>query len=459
MAPKFRTTGILLTALVGSQLAHAAPAAEGFEYHGYMRAGTGVSKSQTQNSCYNLHSTTGNPFRLGNECGFYMESIFNYNFQKPEADKPWFRFGLNLALVSDNLQSFESTANGDFQIANREVYVEAGNVVSDGSVLWIGKRFYKRRDIGLFDMFLVETVGSGVGLYDVAAGPGKFHAAFTQYKNPGTFGQNPTPPVGGASAPLVSTLDLRYDLPIGKDNLESILLVGQKSEKPSLGEAGVEYEKLPGTELTFIYSGNYSESTGNKVYLQYGNGLFGSSLAEGNLLNNFESASSTVVKTPGSNASSDRVDILKKSSTFRVADEFVWNADAWELAAAAVYQAEDFGGAKLTGTTDADNRNITIVGVRPSYYLSKIWKLTLDAGNVTIKNNVNGNAQADNSMTKETIALQVQPEHGYNARPSLRFFVTNAQWDKASQPYMGTSAIYASSKQGSTFGVQAEAWW
>jgi len=474
MALKFRSTGLLLTALFGSQAMQAAPAAEGFEYHGYMRVGTGMSKSQTENACYGLASTTGNPFRLGNECGFYMENIFNYNFQKQEADKPWFRMGLNLTMMSDNLQNFESSDNGDFRLINREVYVEGGNVVSEGSVLWIGKRFYKRRDVGMFDLFLVETNGVGAGIYDVSAGPGKFHAAYAQYRAGGDIlvgGGTPATPTtpavpATASSPLVSTIDLRYDLPIGKDNLETILLFGTKSEKPSLGEANVEYEKVSGAELTLIYTGNYSDALNNRAFLQYGNGLFGTSVASGTLLNGFESSASTVVKNTAT--SSEQIDLIKKSSTFRVADELVYNAEAWEAAFGLVYHIEDFGGQKLSPVTaggaveDAENRSVLLVGARPSYYLSKIWKLTLDAGYANVANNVNqaGNGQEDSTLTKETIALQVQPDHGYSARPSLRFFVTQAQWDMKSQPYLNTnSEIYLTSKQGSTFGVQAEAWW
>lgn len=441
--------------------------AEGFEYHGYLRVGTGNSKKQTQNSCYTILRQPGyNPNRLGNECGFYMESIFTHTFKKDnESDKPWFKTTLNLALVSDNLQSFESTSNGDFQIANREVYVEAGNVVSEDSVLWIGKRFYKRRDIHMFDFFLLESVGVGGGLYDQAAGPGKLALAYLQYKSQTTYGAAPDT----SSSPLVSSVDVRYDLPLGeRQNLETALIWGQKSGKPSLGDGAAEFEKVSGANLTFIYGVDFDKASSNRVFVQYGQGLFGASLTSGSLITGFEADGSTIVKGAGSGDLKDR---LEKSSTVRVADDFVYNADLWEIAVGAVYQNEDFGGWKLPDGTDADNRVISMIGVRPSYYLSKFWKVTLDSGYTTIKNNYSpadavagSSEQQDNKIFKNTIALQVSPASGYGVRPSLRFFVTQADWDKDSQAYVNqpngaVTPIYGTDTDGTTYGIQAEAWW
>ncbi len=451
-----KSATLLLALGLGGGVAQANEA--GFEYHGYLRTGTGVSKQQTQNSCFTMRNEPGyNPYRLGNECGFYMESILTYNFQKIEPNKPWFRTSLNLALVSDNLQNVESTSNGDFQIWNREVYVEGGNLVSEGSVLWMGKRFYKRRDVGLFDLFLVETNGLGAGLMEINMGPGKGHVAFMQYKGQDNVNFTATDSV---SSPLVSTLDLRYDLPMQNSNLETILLYGQKSEKPSLGEADFEYEKLSGYELTLIHTASRGDEFKNTAYLQYGSGLFGSSLGGGNQLNGFESSTTTFPKATGSD---DLKKSQEKSYTIRAADELVYNAESWDMASGLVLQQESFGDTKLTSDgKDAEDRQVVMFGIRPSYYLSEIWKVTLDGGYVAIKNNSDaaGSVQEDTSMTKETIALQVQPGKGYASRPSLRFFVTNAQWDKKTQPYLtNNSEIYLTNKQGSTFGVQAEAWW
>lgn len=464
MAKKILKLG-MTSAIALSLQSFSAQAAEGFEYHGYLRVGTGLSKKQTQNACYRLLHTGGAPYRLGNECEFYMESIFTHTFKKDnESDSPWFKTSLNLALVSDTLQTFESTAGGDFEIANREVYVEAGNVVSKDSVLWVGKRFYKRRDIHMFDLFLLETVGTGGGLYDIAAGPGKAHVAWVQNRSNSTF----TSGTATATAPMVSSADIRYDLPLGEgSNLETILIYGQKSGEPAKGEAGVEYEKVSGANLTFIYGTDFAKASSNRVFLQYGQGLFGAALGTTNLVTGFESDASTIVKGAGS---SDLKKELEDSRTLRIADDFVYNAEAWELGLALVYSDEDFGGANLTDGTEADNRRILMAGVRPSYYLSKFWKVTLDSGYTTIENNSRTDSssgtpvttQEDNKLMKNTIALQVSPASGFGVRPALRFYVTHADWDKDTTPYMNFSngnQVYATDTDGVSYGIQAEAWW
>ncbi|MBC7661191.1 MAG: carbohydrate porin, partial [Chitinophagaceae bacterium] len=428
---------------------------EGFEYHGYMRVGTGLSKNQTRASCYSLRNAGGNAFRFGNECGFYMESLFNYNFPKADpTDAVWFKTGLNLALMADGIQSAQTTTQNDFLIANREAYIDAGNAVSEGSILWVGKKFYKRRDIALFDYFLVDSWGTGGGLSEVSIGPGKFHFALMQYKSPTLFVQG----TETAASPVLTNTDWRYDWQMQDSRLEAIILAAQKSSHPSDGKTSVLYETMRGAELGLIYIKNIEPLIQSRTFFQYGQGLFGASVRYGNLLNGFESDGTSLVKSITSSTAKRQLD---RSSTTRLAEDFVYNGLSWEGAIAALYQVESFGG-QMVGESTAKDRTSLVAGVRPSYYLNKHWKATIDSGVVEISHNstADNDSQKRTQLQKNTLALQVSPKQGYFARPALRIFVTEASWLSSSRPYLeNITGTYADQTDGLTYGVQAEAWW
>ncbi|SMF26142.1 carbohydrate porin [Pseudobacteriovorax antillogorgiicola] len=424
-----------------------------FEYHGYARVGGGWSERGTSQSCFALDNTWGKPFRLGNECGGLYAELSLVNWIKPSSEtvaEPWFKSVFTLALASDLFDTWEATNDEDLVVALREAYIIGGNLLPFEADLWMGKRFYRRYDIHMHDFFIVaNTGGRGAGIENIKIGDDSLHLALVQYRGDGdiTIGDKT------ANPPIETTLDARY----ASGPLEFILIHGQHSaHDSSTGEK--LYEGLNGQSLTSIYTMNLKEGF-NKIYAQYGRGIYGAKTGDANGFFNFANTGAVVQKED---------DITKKvveeSNSYRIANQYVQGFEGYDLAASIIYQGDDFGGYTLTSGKEAANRSLIMVGVRPSYYLSKTWKTTLDLGFVAISDNIvssnDEKIQKDQQLTKATLALEAVNGKGYWARPSLRYFVTAASWDDDSADSIGgTLGFQNKDNEALTYGFQAEWWW
>ena len=92
--------GAVLALSVASQ-AHAE-----LEYGGYFRSGTGFNSLGGKQKCFTNTGTSGNEFRLGNECGSYGEASFTYNFAKGKAKESFFKLSMKEQVVIRNLSKF-----------------------------------------------------------------------------------------------------------------------------------------------------------------------------------------------------------------------------------------------------------------------------------------------------------------------------------------------------------------
>jgi len=125
----------------------------------------------------------------------------------------------------------------------------------------------------------------------------------------------------------------------------------------------------------------------------------------------------------------------------------------------------NFGGQLVAGYThnmsDAGDLDWYTVGGRLSYAFTDHLKLVGDVGHDQTK----PQGQDSRSLTKVTIAPTISLGRDFWARPELRLYYTYATWNKAAQtaaaagsPLSRTGA-FGSDTNGSTYGVQVEAWW
>ena len=100
-------------------------------------------------------------------------------------------------------------------------------------------------------------------------------------------------------------------------------------------------------------------------------------------------------------------------------------------------------------------------GARPQYHFNDKWSLAVDFGHDEVKPD-GGDRRV---LNKITIAPQISAGRQFFSRPALRAFYTYAKWNDAAQAAapagdtLSATGVFGSSTNGSTFGIQAEAWW
>lgn len=428
--------------LLACLFAGTAFADDSVEYHGYVRAGGGWSEGGTNQTCFQLANTPGyRPFRLGNECdGLYSEHVVSKIMGDPKSDQPWFQAVFNMAITSDLLATWEPTGDGDLTLSLREAYLKGSNLLPNNAALWMGKRFYRRHDLHMFDLFNTENNGGrGVGIEDYQAGDLTLSLALMQYRN-GTG-------LDDSNAPIESSIDFR--LAVG--NFEGVLLYGSQSSKDS--ETGEKiYEPISGQSITGIHIGPLAGGE-NKAFLQYGMGLYARNAGGTNPF--FNNPTGTFVPRDGD------ASVIEDSTSFRFSDQWTKDMSSADVGVGFVFQSDDFGGLTLSSGEDAESSTVIMAGVRGSYYLVESWKGTLELGHASVANNLisseDATVQEDQAMTKVTVALEAVKEKGFYARPAMRFFVTSAFWDEETQGFTGGRAFHDES--GVSYGFQAEWWW
>ena len=440
--------------------ANSALADENFEYHGYLRAGGGWSENGTQQSCFKLNAYgSGATSRLGNECGgLYGELTLAHWANKPKegSTEAWFKTSVTLSVVADMFASWEPTNTDDLILSLREVYTQAGNILPNEALIWIGKRFYRRVDIHMLDLFVsTNSGGRGFGIEEMKLGDGRFAFAITQYKNANSFTIDDETSV---SMPLENVFDVRY----AWSGFDVHLIHGQTGQTSATGDNNAEkyFEAMSGQSLFVSYYNDMGEGRSNKTIFQYGRGIYGPNLGSGDRFMSMSDGSNVVRK--GESAKKDAVD---ESSAIRVINQHIKQDNAYEYAFVAIAQQDDITSHKLGDQSDAKARQTLLAEVRGSYYLNDNTKLTADVSHWAITNAVFGEAnseeQNDQALTKVTLATELVPSRGYWVRPSLRFFVTHASWDDGAQTggVGGLLGHQQDEKSGLTYGFQTEYWW
>jgi maltoporin len=430
------------------------------EYHGYMRSGIGWSRGGTDQVCFRAPGTEGasGKHRLGNECDTYVEAAFtNYTLLGKSKDQPFFSTNFRFAATSSAHRDWEQTPseidfkegshNGTFTLALREAYVQ-GFGFFEKAKPWIGKRFYRRIDLHMLDYYLVDNSGPGAGVEEIDLGFSALHTAITR--------NVPT----SVDGPAQTNVDVRLTTELGYGNLETILIHGTAGKRGhSTGEDA--WEPISGNQLSLIHFMSVFGGF-NRFAFQHGSGIFGGNAGWGQSMLNQNGAWGSQEISKGDD---DTADARKKSSTLRLANQLVMKADGYySNSVVLLYQDVDFGGAKNIDGDDVPNKTETTVGLRPAYHFSKTFNVALELGLTKVTNanaNVNSGTDAyiDSSLQKITLAPQLTTGDDYWARPSLRLFVTHAQWNEDTKGSDVGGKVYANDTSGFSAGAQMEVWW
>ena len=145
----------------------------------------------------------------------------------------------------------------------------------------------------------------------------------------------------------------------------------------------------------------------------------------------------------------------------RIIDEISYTTEDYALVAAFTHLTASFGGVKDASGQEVEDRTVTSFAIRPYYFFNENYAVAFDAGTETIKNpwsTAEGQAlKKDWTLTKYTLAFNIRPAKGWDSRPELRFFATQANWNDDAKG-IAPSSNYTGT-DGFSVGAQAEVWW
>ncbi len=421
-----------IAAAVAAATLSAGAGAAAIDFHGYARSGVGASTEGGSLVCYRNVGSMGF-YRLGNECDTYAELAFDANL----AEKGDTKFNLHtmLALGTQQTGDWENTAP-----AFRQVWAEATNVGSgplSTASIWAGKRYYKRQDIHMLDFFYNEVTGPGAGLENVDFGFAKFSAAYfrnteqewgskdsggnTDYKV-GNF----RPDIANGGANTMTNIDLRLEgIQLGSFGAIDVMsnFVFQNNRKDW---SGVEKDADDGFALSAQHTigvlGGF-----NRFVLQY-------------------------AQDAANLNGAGKLGFKGDYTGYRVLDHLVFDFGAVNGSGVVGYEK----------TKDGDTN--TTIGVRPWYHFTDLYSIGAELGHIESK----PNSGETKKLNKLTVAGQISAGKSFWARPAIRAYYTYASWNDAlknsnvactGRDCETWVAGFKDKTNGSTYGLQFEAWW
>ena len=431
-------------------------------FGGYFRSGVMHSNSG-RSPKFNVNKVG----RLGNENDTYGEIVLGADVATVD-DTVW-TVNSRVAL-STNLNRDWQTQTGDnaekTDIAFREFFLNVKGLMDwdkDAS-LWAGKRFYRREDIHITDMYYYDISGMGAGIENLQVGPGKLSAAWIrQDDNTDYEWKNQTFTNVDIDAPTYVSLDkvdLEYDLPAWDGaNLEFrttffIPTRDTNDGSKNLFKAAHDFNgaQLYNVELSQGYSLGW-----NKTVIQYfhGSNANWSAFGTGNWLD-----------YSGASNSAHRWSLINMGET-----HFTPSIGMFHVFYASTSDGYDNNLNSTNYTSKKSDKAVSFV-VRPYFQLTKMTRIYVEGGwyaQSTKSYNADnlGTKTVGEHGSKYTVAYAITPDaSNFWSRPELRFFVSylkGADQDLSSygssNAYLGNTKIESIKDDNYIFGVQAEAWW
>ncbi|MGR5092039.1 maltoporin [Vibrio maritimus] len=402
------------------------------DFHGYMRAGVGVSEHGGQQTTFEKNKVG----RLGNEGDVYGEigigkEVYNDNGKSMYVDSM-------VALTSNGSNDWESTENDDAKFALRQFNVQAKGFIASApeATIWAGKRYYQRKDIHISDFYYLNISGAGAGVEGIEAGPGKLSLAWVRNdRNDGVQDGDPstgqTPDAGNDGGALnVNTLDIRYaGIPLWEG--ASLELIGNAAlvnptDQASQAAKDAKNGFMGTAELTVGLSRGF-----NKTVAQYGTEGYSKTFA-------FYGDGSWYGAEAKDGASGYRL-INWGVSEF---------GENFEFGHQLVYGVGE-------GMWDGQDKWTTYSAVvRPMYKWNDNMRTILEAG---YSQDDNDGSKTTNS--KFTIAQAWSAGPSFWARPELRVYASYLNQDADGQTDGSYKFNGGESKSQMQVGVQVEAWW
>ncbi|MCG3732818.1 maltoporin [Vibrio cincinnatiensis] len=420
----------VIAAAVAASLA--AGSAFAVDFHGYMRAGVGVSADGGQQVTYEKNKIG----RLGNEGDTYGEvqlgkEVYNNNGKTFYVDSmfamssngsnDWEGTGTNCGLSGSGT---DLKCTDDAQFALRQFNVRAQGVLdfAPEATLWAGKRYYQRHDIHISDFYYWNISGSGAGIEGIEAGPGRLSVAWVR-NDRGDLQDSGND--GGAVN--VNTLDARYaGIPVWENgSLEVGMNYALVHDTDAASQAAKDAKN--GVMLTAELTQGLASGF-NKTVLQYGTEGYSKAFA-------FYGDGSWY----GAEAK-------KGASGYRLINwGVVGLGDSWELGHQLVYGV----GEEMWDGQDKWETMSAVI--RPVYKWDDNHKTIFEAGYA-----VDDNDGTKDKYGKLTVAQAWSAGSSFWARPEIRLYASYLTSD-----YDDDRKVFDSGKSDDSFqfGVQAEAWW
>lgn len=396
---------------------------------GYLRAGVGDSSNRTQ-SCFQAPGA-GAKYRLGNECEIYGRASLYYRHRLEEGNAAPY-------LLAEVQPEFNGAYGDAIEYKTlAQAYAEFGNLLGTPAKAWIGRRYYKRRDIHINDYFYMNLKGDGFGVRDIPLPVGEFAYTFLQQHNTPTG-------LGLAWPDEVATRNHEFGLHNIKANPGGTLMFDLRhseirGESFATGAGPVTLHPVQGWAVTAQHSQLGVFGGTNIAALQYGRGAARNAWASP-----AESAASL-----GRLTTTERAAGLEAADTWRLVEQHLYDGEQWSIQSALIWEKREslrFDGAGQTWLS---------LGARPMYYLGEHWRLLGEAGFDQVRSRATGTS---GHLWKFTAAVEWAPQRGFMARPALRAYVTRAEWSEAFRGHVGGSE-FAGDTKGWNAGVQVEAWW
>ncbi len=443
----------------GVALAAGSVAASATDIHGYFRAGAQAAFAKGEVYCLGNGNLGHKVGRLGDECDTYAELAFGqdiYNKNNTKFDvHALVAYGTAEGKVDRQGNSWQGIGGdgpwGGQRMSIRELWT--GYTPAEGYTIWAGKRFYKRKDIHILDLYYLNDSGYGTGIEDIDVGFGKASLAVIKWGNDA----NGAYPWGGTIEYWrnVYKIDARWDaIPVGFGTLDASLIYAlpsvSKYQNENRGAGNARGgQQNSGALLTLDHASNVNgDSFGlmNHLIFQFGTNGFGYVGTFGNHAgDNY---------TPDVDAQGIR---LIDWGTFDMGNFGMGYSLLW---------AHLNNGKKHTGETwyyDRSGWEWSIV-LRPEYKWTEYTRTTLEVGLSQMKTTAwisNGGVPVkDPEVHKVTLAQQFTPGKGFWQRPAIRFYVSYIGGDQFADGWEGYKTMNKKRHNFQyTFGSQVEAWW
>lgn len=419
---KLRVQLRAIAALALCGTAYSAYAGPDIDFSGYMRAGTGVNTRGGTQVCFKLPGAD-TKWRLGNECDYTLEPNIASTLVKGDDGSEWRVHFMPSVYRAWGDKEFSASGAGVTDSGTDELVVRFGQAYAygrnlpqlAGGMVWAGRRFYNRLQLGINDQFLENNDGDGAGLENMNVGAGKLSAAFMMNGRNAANNNRYTIPIS-----------LR-DIPTFKDSSLAIHVGYQRQSSTKDQTNGITPDK---------------QASGHSLGLYHSTqGTLGGATFVGLRTDKNDSSRGAI------GASNNR--IVLQQTGFLTGIKTSWDF------------ITEYRVNKVSGVSG--NNKWYSMGGRTDTLISGPFRFLAELGTDQVKPSSGPRQQ----LTKLTLAtaMSAGPESG--SRPTVRLFYTYARWNDAARTAFTAGGInesrlarvYGDRRSGSSVGVQAETWW
>lgn len=409
-------------------------------FHGYLRTTKGFDSKGGDIMPMFIAPGAQSKYRLGNESDTNLEVALDYRYNLDRFSYENSRFIQLYGMISDyDVNPHYGDVEIQFEeLSNPQAYVRFGNFLGQGTHVWLGRRYYDRRDIHMMDHFWLN-VGQGAefggGIEGIPLGVGSLDVAAFHNEDDSVSDR-----LGGSASENIDTytLDLRYrGIPTWENG--DLTLWGFYAHRPEQDD--INFDQNGG--LGFGGWHTQKEVMGGRM-------VTGFAVRQGAAMQQGLFNSKSIREDQG-------FDLDEAYSVELNNDLLIEPNDHYAMQWATVLRTEVRGEDGVSG----DRINWISTGARPVFYLNDHFSIATEIGVDYVDNEIIGE---DGFLGKGTIALQLTEKKGYFERPMVKLFMTGAAWSdnfegRIANGNPAKSDSFADETSGVTFGIQFESWW